>query len=317
MKKLYAIITVMALLVPALYAGGSKEDSLKTIDVSYVKSPFNLPLILMKEKGMLEEAFADEGVKVAYHEITSGAKQAEAMAADSLDIGGVMNTTSVLLARSAGNDVRIIAGFSRPVDVFAIVAMDPGITSIADLKGKKVGGPKGTVLHQLLAAALDAKGYGMNDVDLLEMGLPQASTAMLSGQIDAALLAGSLLIQAQKSGAHVITTAKGYVTPKLVIAARGKFLDEHPEAVERYLEVHRSAMAWMEANLDEALEIGAREQGISVEDAAKLYHWTQYITALTEEDVKTMEDDVTFMVENGMLREAVDPRSCISDTAFE
>jgi len=316
MKKRYFLVVFMCVMIFAVYAGGAQEDTLSTINVSYVKSPFNLPSILMKERGMLEEAFAEQGIEVVYHEICSGAKQAQAMAAGSLDIGGVMNTTSVFLAQSAGNDVRMIAGFSRPVDVFAIVVMDPEIRTITDLKGKKIAGPKGTVLHQLLAAALDSEGCCMKDVEFIEMGLPQSSTAMISGQIDGALLAGSLLIQAGENGAHVLTTAEGHVTPKLVIAGRGGFIDEHPEAVELYLRVHREAMDWMESHLEEALEIGAREQGISIDDAARLYDWTQFIDSLTETDVITMEDDIEFMVENGMLREAVDPRACICETAL-
>ncbi|MGC9312064.1 MAG: ABC transporter substrate-binding protein [Sediminispirochaetaceae bacterium] len=316
MRKWFFFAGLMCVLIFAANAGGAQEDTLSRMNVSYVKSPFNLPAIIMKERGMLEEAFAERGVEVVYHEICSGAKQAQAMAAGSLDIGGVMNTTSVFLAQSAGNDVRIIAGFSRPVDVFAIVVMDPEIRTITDLKGKKIAGPKGTVLHQLLAAALDSEDCCMEDVEFLEMGLPQASTAMISGQIDGALLAGSLLIQAEESGARILTTAEGYVTPKLVIAGRGGFIDEHPEAVELYLEVHREAMEWMESHLEEALEIGAEEQGISMDDAARLYNWTRFIDSLTETDVRTMEDDIAFMVENGMLRKPVDPRDCICGTAL-
>jgi len=297
-------------------AGGTQEAELEEINVSYVKSPFNLPLIIMKERGMLSAAFEERGIKVNYYEICSGARQAQAMAAGSLDIGGVMNSTSILLARSSRNDVRIVAGFSRPVNVFAIAAGDPDIRDIEDLKGKKVAGPKGTVLHQLLAAALLSEGLCMDEVEFLEMGLPQASTAMMSGQIDAALLAGSLLIKARENGAHIITTAEGFVTPKLVIACRGDFVDTHPEAVDLYLQVYREALAWIESHLEEALEIGAEEQGISMDDAAKLYNWTEFTAVLTEEDIRTMEDDIAFMVENGMLENPVNPKECMCETAF-
>ena len=267
MHKIATCSAILFLTALVCFAGGTQEEGLTEINVSYVKSPFNLPSIVMKERGMLEKAFEEQGIEVRYHEITSGAKQAQAMASGSLDIGGVMNTTSVLLTNSAGNDVRIISGYSRPIHVFAIVSGNPEVRTIADLKGRKVAGPKGTVLHQLLAAALESEGMTMQDVEFLQMDLPQASTAMIAGRIDAALLAASLVINAQKSGAHIVTTADGLVSPKLVIAARGGFLDSHPEAAELYLQVHRESMAWIRENLDEALRIGAREQGISAEEA--------------------------------------------------
>lgn len=316
MQKIAACAAILFLSALVCFAGGTQEEELTEINVSYVKSPFNLPSIIMKERGMLGKAFAEQGIEVRYHEITSGAKQAQAMAAGSLDIGGVMNTTSVLLANSAGNDVRIISGYSRPIRVFAIVSGNPDVRSIVDLKGRKVAGPKGTVLHQLLAAALQSEGMSMQDVEFLQMDLPQASTAMIAGQIDAALLAASLVINAQKSGARVIATAEGLVAPTLVIAARGSFLDAHPDAAELYLKVHRESMAWIEENLDEALRIGAAEQGISVEEATQLYEWTQFTDALEAGDLAAMEDDVTFMLENDMLMEEVDPAACIAETAL-
>ncbi len=298
------------------FAGGSQEDRLREINVSYVKSPFNLPSIVMKEKGMLTEAFEKQGIQLNYYEITSGSKQAQAMAAGSLDIGGVMNTTSVLLAKSAGNDVRIVSGFSRPVHMFSIVVKDPAIKSVVDLKGKTVAGPKGTVLHQLLAAALEKKGMSVDDVEFLQMTLPQASTAMIAGQIDAALLAGSLVINAEKNGAHIVTTAEGLVTPKLVIAARGDFVDSHPEAIEAYVTTHREALDWMEKNIEEALQIGAVEQGISVDEARRLYEWTEFTDSLEGEDLVTLQDDIEFMLKNGMLTEALQPEACIAATAM-
>ncbi|MDZ7793719.1 MAG: ABC transporter substrate-binding protein [Spirochaetia bacterium] len=138
MRQLFVSTLLLLSLSISVFAGGNQEKELEEINVSYVKSPFNLPSIVMKERGMLETAFADRGIEVRYHEITSGAKQAQAMAAGSLDIGGVMNTTSVLLAHSAGNDVRIIAGYSRPVKIFSIVSGTREIRNIADLKGSKI-----------------------------------------------------------------------------------------------------------------------------------------------------------------------------------
>ena len=298
------------------FAGGVQEGQLSEINVSYVKSPFNLSAIVMKERGMLEEAFAEQEIEVKYHEINSGAKQAQAMAGGSLDIGGVMNTTSVILTNSAGNDVRIVSAYSRPIHVFSIVSADDEIRTVEDLRGKKVAGPKGTVLHQLLAAALQSKGMSLEDVEFLQMDLPQAATAMSAGQIDAALLAGNLVINAQKTGAHIITTAEGLVTPTLVIAARGPFVDTHPQVVELYIDTNRAALAWIEENLNEALQMGAEEQGISLEDARTLYTWTQFADTLEARDLEAMEADIDFMLQNGMLTERISAESCVAEAAL-
>ena len=82
--------------------------------ISYVRSPFNLQLMVMKENGILQKHLTPLGLQAQWPEITSGAKQAQALASGDLDIGGVMNTASVLMANGEGNPVRIVAGVFAP-----------------------------------------------------------------------------------------------------------------------------------------------------------------------------------------------------------
>ena len=133
----------MALLAVGMTAGvaAAAGDADKVLNISYVKSPFNLQSIVMKRQGLLEKELEPLGAKVVWHEITSGAQQAQAMAAGSLDVGGVMNTTSIQMARGEGNPIKIVAGVSRPTGVFAIVGKKGGVADVKSLKGKIVAGP--------------------------------------------------------------------------------------------------------------------------------------------------------------------------------
>jgi sulfonate transport system substrate-binding protein len=284
----------------------------REIHISYAKSPFNLPLIVAARRGMFEEAFAAKGVAVKFFEIDSGAKQAEALASGSLDIAGVINSTSVILAAAGGNELKIISGFSRPTGLFAIVVKDPAIRTIADLKGKKVAGPKGTVLHQLLAAALARSGLSMSDVAFLQMDIPPARAALLAGQVDAALLAAANVSSAVAAGARVLTTAEGYVKPQLFVAARSAFLRDYPELVELYVSVHRSALAWIAAHEEEALALGAKEQGISLDEARSLASASHFTDSVGREGVAAMAEDVQFMLGAGMLSSLVDPSKLLA-----
>ena len=124
-------------------------------------------------KSAQENKLEPKGIKVKWHEIDSGAQQATAMASGALDVGGVLNTTSVQMANAEGNPVMIVAGAARPTDVFALVGQENGAKTFADLKGKTIAGPKGTVLHQLLVAGLAKEGLTINDVNFVQMGIPQ------------------------------------------------------------------------------------------------------------------------------------------------
>jgi NitT/TauT family transport system substrate-binding protein/sulfonate transport system substrate-binding protein len=312
MKRIVSLFAAAIMASFPLSASGSGIGNLpKEIHVSYAKSPFNLPLIVAVRRGMLERAFAAKGVALKIFEIDSGAKQAEAMAAGSLDIAGVINTTSVFLAAAGGNDLKIVSGFSRPTGLFAIVVKDPAVRSIADLKGKRVAGPKGTVLHQLLAAALAKSGLSLGDVDFIQMDIAPVRAALLSGQVDAALLAAANVVSATAAGAHVLATADGYVKPQLVIAARSAFLRDYPELVDLYVSVHKEALAWIEAHREEALAIGAKEQGISLEDARSLAAASHFTADIGPAEVEAMDQDIKFMLSAGMLSASIDPKTLL------
>lgn len=311
MKKLLKSMAVTA----CLFSTFSYADDV--LNISYVRSPFNLQMMVMKEHNLLEKHLAEQNVQVNWHEITSGAQQAQALASGDLHIAGVMNTASVLMANGVNNPVRIIAGVSRPTDTFAIVAAKDGVDSIAALKGKTIAGPKGTVLHQTLVAALVKENMSINDVNFMQMGIAQAHTALQSGQVDAALLAASSVITAQKEGAKVLTTATGLVVPKLVMASSETVIASHPAWIEAAVAAHDEASEWIANNHDEAIALGASLQGISIDDAQKLYDWAFFTQRFNKQDKMSMNEDMQFMLENDMMRRAVDIDSIFYSTSME
>ena len=277
------------LLVTAMVLTGSlsaAQAATSEINVAYVKSPFNLQNIVMKQNQLLEKEFQKDGIKINWVSINSGAQQAQAMAAGSLDVSAVMNTASLLMANGAGNKIYIATGVARPTQVFAVVGKPGKQMKIEDLKGKKVAGPKGTALHQILVAALNSKGMNIKDVEFLQMDPAKAQAALLGGHVDAALLAAGLVIKANASGAKTIVTADGYVNPLLVMAASEKFVKENKPLLER-------------------IAMGAKEEGVSLDDAKKLAQWSHYFDVITDNDMNSLKLDQAFLIENGMMQNKV------------
>ncbi|MBR3881078.1 MAG: NrtA/SsuA/CpmA family ABC transporter substrate-binding protein [Mailhella sp.] len=313
--KLKALFTPLLLSLSILaHAPAMASDN--KLDISFVKAPFNLQVIVMKELGLLEKELKPLGVEVVWHEITSGAKQARAMAAGSLDVSSVMNTTSIQMAAAEGNPIKVVAGVSRPLDVFAVVAAKGGVTDIKSLKGKTVAGPKGTVLHQILVAALAKNGMSIRDVNFIQMDLGKAFAALQTGQVDAALLSAAGLIKAEQAGCTVLTTAKGLVTPKLGVAASDSFIKNHPDQLAAVIKAHNDAWAWIEANHDKAIELGAKEQKISLDDARKMFEWSYFTQTFDQSDLTSMNEDLEFMLANNMMRNRVDSKDIVLPQAL-
>lgn len=280
------------------------------LNITYVKAPFNIQNIVMKSQGLLEKEFAEEGIKINWIPIKAGLNQVRGMAAGEIDMVAAMNTSTLLIANSAGNRIVIVDGVAHPDDTFAIVAK-PVVKNIVDLKGRQIVGPKGTVLHHLLSAALKSSGVEMKDVNWVSMNLPASLTTLLGGRADAALLAAGGILAAEKAGFHALVKAKGLIETNLVLAARGDFAKEYPDIVRRVAKVNRQALQWALSNKSQAIALGAKELQLSKEDAAKLFDWSHFYSDITQKDVDALQNSQRFLLEQKMMNRSVDINTLI------
>ena len=232
------------------------------------------------------------------------------MAAGEIDMVAAMNTSTLLIANSVGNRIVIVDGVAHPDDTFAIMAK-PEVKNIVDLKGRQVVGPKGTVLHHLLSAALKSSGIEMKDVKWVSMNLPASLTTLLGGRADAALLAAGGILAAEKAGFHALVKAKGLIETNLVLAARADFAKEYPDVVRRVAKVNREALQWALTNKPQAIALGAKELQLSEEDAAKLFEWSHFYSDLTQKDIDALQNSQRFLLEQKMMNRSVDINTLI------
>lgn len=152
-------------------SSAAPEFTVDKIGVTYVKSPLNVPSIVEKEKGIFAKAFEEYGLPVEYSNLTTGPEQTQALASGDIQFLYAVGATSVILSASNGADIKIISTYSRSPEAFRMFAgKDSKIQSAADLKGKKIAGPKGTILHELMVAYLATAGLTEKDVEFVSMG---------------------------------------------------------------------------------------------------------------------------------------------------
>ena len=287
----------------------SKPDA---INITYVKAPLNVPSILEKKLASFEKEFGKDNIKVSYPEITVGSKQTEALAAGSLDFAHCLGGTSAILAAANGVDLKIISMYSRAPKAFVVLVKGTAIQNIADLKGKKVAGPKGTILHQLILAALAKNGLRPDDIQFVSMDLPSSAAALMNGSVDAALSAGPDAIRAEKAGARILTNGEGLVEATIVTAVRGDFLKKHPELVKRFLTVHQAAVAHIKANPDESVQLTAAETGLPPETVRQMLPWYDFDPTIKPSDIEELKRTQEFLIQNGMLKKSIEIEKIIA-----
>jgi sulfonate transport system substrate-binding protein len=316
MKKMIVglLLGTISMVLPMIMTGASADTaSVDTLRLTYVKLPLNVPTVLMKRFGLLEKELAKDKIGVQWLEITSGGKQTQALAAGSIDIASVLSSTAAITARANGMDLKIVAAYARAPQAFNVMAVNPAIKQVKDLKGRKVAGPKGSLLNQTLFAALLQNGLKPEDVGYVHMPVPKALAALIGGSVDAALVAGPAVPQAQFQGARVIANGQGLVKGLIVTAVGGPFLKQHGNLVKRYLQVQRQVLAYMREQPEKTYLIAAEETGLSVEDVRHMYPWYDFDPALNAEDMADLAATQDFLKQSSMLEQTTDIQALVED----
>lgn len=304
MKKTIEKALLILLLIMAAMTGVSDAKE-KVMNIALWKLPLNLPAIAAREDGTYEKAFAGK-MKINHVPLPSGPRQIQAIGAGQLDIGEGLGAAAVLVGAAAGADLRIIGVCSRSPRGFAIMVNNPEIKTARDLKGKKVAGIRGSVVHQLYVELLEEAGLSEKDAEFYPSTLSAAAAALLSGRVDAALLAGTEIIRAQKGGARVLADGEGRLAGLSLIVARTRFLEENSDAVKQYLMLRRDIATEIKINPDKFTTITAKETGTTEEEARNIMKWYDFNDKITSTDIVELNKTLSYLEKNQMIREKID-----------
>lgn len=276
-----------------------------TITITYVKSPLNVPSIVEKDQAIFADYFDDLGYEIAYSDLTTGPEQTQALASGDIQFLYAVGATSVILSASNEADIKIISTYSRSPKAFKLFGQDDSIQSPEDLRGKKVAGPKGTILHELLVAYLAAAGMTEADIEFLSMGIPDSQAALAGGSVDAALLAGPTAYNMEKDGFPVITDGEGLTEATIVVATSSAYANEHPEEVKTFLEAQQAVLDFIEAEEEISMEAAAKETELTMDAVLEMVPMYDFDMTIKESDIEAMEKTKDFMLENGMIENDV------------
>lgn len=303
MKKLICLLGVIVMLSTSsvVFASGKKA---KELTFTYVTSPLNIPSILEKDQQIFAKTFKDSTVQ--YAEITSGSEQTQALASGDVQILYAVGGSSVILSAANGANIKVVSMYSRAPKAFCLYSKDASLNSPESLRGKKIAGPAGTNLHELLTSYLAAVGMKITDVDYVSMGIPAAKAALDGGSIDVALLAGAVAYNAEAQGYHKITDGEGYIAAIIAVATTEKFYKQNPDVFKKLASAQNQISSFMKNNTKEAYATAAKYLELSekaVEDMAAFYDFS---TELSKEDIDGWQKTADFMYASGMIEKKFD-----------
>jgi NitT/TauT family transport system substrate-binding protein len=262
----------------ALAAAGISAASLLAapLKVAYSDWPGWTALAIADQKGWWKEA----GVEVELLWFEYGPSM-EAFTAGQVDAVTVTNGDGLVTAAGGAKNVAImLTDFSNGNDM--IVAR-PGIKSMKDLKGKKVGIEIGFVTHLLLLNGLEKAGLKESDVELVPTPTNQTPQVLASKQVDAigawqpnsgeALKAvpGSKAIYTSANQPGLIYDAV-VVTPQSLAARRADWV--------KFVSVWDKVVAYLKdaKTRDDGIRIMAARAGVDPKDYAAFLGGTRFLT---------------------------------------
>ena len=169
-----AVFSVLGMIM----AAASSLASAEPLKIGYSDWPGWVAWEVGIDKGWFKEA----GVDVQFEWFDYVASR-DAYAADKLDAVAMTNGDTLVTGSTGARSVMyLINDYSAGNDM---VIAAPGIATVKDLKGKKIGVEIGFVSHLLLLDALKQNGMTEADVELVNVPTNETPQVLASGDVDA------------------------------------------------------------------------------------------------------------------------------------
>ena len=203
-----------ATLVLGLGASGASAAT-KTVSLSGVTLTFGDQLKEYQTIFLATNALQGAAYKVDWTNFVGGPPVIAAETGGSVDLGDMAETPTIF-AQQAGDPVKVVAvtqGANAKVSPYDIVVpAGSSIKTAAQLRGQTIGVQEGTVEQYFLVQYLAKNHIPYTAVHISNLPVTSASTAVASGQVDAAVISQPLTGLDEAGGkVRVLANGAGYL----------------------------------------------------------------------------------------------------------
>jgi len=261
MKKLLVLPLICLLaLIPVAGCPAPEEES---IGMAVEFMDHAACAYISQDKGWFEE----EGLNLtAYESYVTGMALASALARDEIEVAYVCLIPAINVYANGGVPVKIVAGTHKYG--YGLVVDPDKIKMVNDLENPGIhlgcvreGGAVDVLMHRTIDSYNLDEDKIFNDPQrpVQRMSPPNLVLAIKAGQLDAAFLPEQWATMAEELGFTMLLTSQD-VWPDMqgsVLVVKQKLIDNHPEIVQKLVNVSRQATDWINDHPEEAAEIVA------------------------------------------------------------
>ena len=289
------------------------------LNIALQPIPGYLPMTVLQDKGWLEEALAEAGfenVEVTFTEFESGPSENQAFNYGSIDVAVMGNVPTITGAAANGHRVIIGVAYNGEKTEAVLVSSNSGISSVQELKGKRIGLVKGSIAEDYLARLSKKEGIGQEDATLIDTELSQQLDALSSGKVDAIATWQPNIAKAEAQGVgRVLVDATGVYKCENLMSANKEYADLNPDIVRIFLEQYKRACEEVSKNLDKYASEYASKYGLSADIVLSTLEDMNFQVVINEDDIEDFQHTADWLYVSGALSEELDIHDIV-DTSF-
>jgi NitT/TauT family transport system substrate-binding protein len=254
-KQMFALLVALSVLCFSSCAPAKASAQGSRIRLGFLKNVTHATALVGIERGTFANALGPD-VSLETKPMANGALVVEALFGDALDIAYLGPIPSLnAYEKSHGKAIRILSGATSGGAFFIV---QPEITGVKQLIGQKVASPQlATTQDIALRSWLHDQGSGGGDVSVVPQDTSEILQAFRQRLIAGAWVAEPWASRLQaEAGGKVLVDERSlwpdgrYVTTQLVVSQ--KFLGEHPDLVEKFLQGHVDVTDFLSQHPDDA-----------------------------------------------------------------
>ncbi|WP_006244387.1 PhnD/SsuA/transferrin family substrate-binding protein [Mycolicibacterium tusciae] len=261
-------------------SGDAAIDSVRIANT--VEVPSGTKLVVAQQNGTqslpwnLANAGKDAPYSVEFADFSGGAAVIEALRSGAADVGSIGEAPVPIAVDSGVTDLVAIGLQANPGTsggYFLVARPDSGITSIEQLRGKRVAYPPGSGRQMITAGLLKQHGLDLKtDVQPVELAGAEVVPTFAAGAVEAAIVLGNQYYQLGEP--PILGDGKGINTGIQTLIVRKDILDDPVKvaAIGDYVGRAIAANNWKDSHADQWIDAYyVDQQGITFDQGKKLY----------------------------------------------
>lgn len=294
-RKFFCAILIALVTCASIGCSASNSQAVTEVKIGSLKGPTSIGLM----KLMDDSSNGNSEGKYSFEIATTADEILPKMISKELDIALVpANVASVLYNKTKGG---VVAIDINTLGVLYAVSQDSSISSVNDLKGKKIlVTNKGTTPDYVLQYLLNQNNISLDEVTIEYKSEAQEVVALLKEDGESVGIlpqpfATACSISSEELNVVLDLTKEWDNAPKSeesmlvtgVTVVRKEFLDSNKETVDLFLKEHKASASYVSTNIDEVAQLVVASKIIEKEPLAKAAIPKCNVVYIDKDEMKT------------------------------